>query len=158
MWTPATAAEVEDALRGDLEETHTFDAKLAMPDSKKNHDLAVDVCAMTVDGGSFLYGLGEDDDERLTVLAAVELTGIADRIAQIAETSISAPPLLHIHTLPREDDALRGYVLVVPQSPRSPHQVISKGDMRYYGRGAKGNRILTESEVASLDASTTVGG
>jgi hypothetical protein len=36
MWIPKTAAEVEDAAAsGDLEETHTFDAKSALPAPKK---------------------------------------------------------------------------------------------------------------------------
>lgn len=43
-------------------------------------------------------------------------------------------------------------VVAIPQSPRAPHQVTVGGDMRYYGRGATGNRILTEREVADLYA------
>jgi hypothetical protein len=71
VWVPTSASEVEEAAaRGDLEETHTFDAKAALPTAKKNHDLAVDVDAMTVDGGSILFGLGEDEDGRLTILAS----------------------------------------------------------------------------------------
>jgi hypothetical protein len=151
MWIPKTAAEVEEAAaRGDLEETHTFDAKSALPAAKKNRDLAVDVDAMTVDGGPLLYGLGEDEDGRLTVLAPVELAGTPERVAQIVETSISEPPFIRIQTLPLEEDTSKGYVLViVSRSPRAPHQVISAGDMRYYGLGAKGNRVLSEAEVAA---------
>jgi hypothetical protein len=132
MWIPETAAEVEDAAaRGELEETHTFDAKSSLPAPKKNHDLAVDVDAMTVDGGSLLYGLAEDENGRLTVLAPVELAGAPERIAQIVETSISEPPFVRIQTLPLEDDPSKGYVLViVPQSRRAPHQVISDEGMR----------------------------
>lgn len=154
MWIPKSAAEVEEAAaRGDLEETHTFDAKSALPAPRKNRDLAVDVDAMTVDGGTLLYGLGENDNERLTVLAPIELAGAPERIAQIVETSIAEPPFVRVQTLPLQNDAARGYVLVVvPQSPRAPHQVISGGDMRYYGRGAKGNRVLSEAEVAALYA------
>jgi hypothetical protein len=40
--------------------------------------------------------------------------------------------------------------VLVPQSARAPHQVIVGGDGRYYGRGAKGNRILSEGDVARL--------
>lgn len=36
---------------------------------------------MTVDGGSLLYGLGEDDNGRLTVLAPLELAGAPERVA-----------------------------------------------------------------------------
>lgn len=154
MWIPRSAADVEGAAqRGDLEETHTFDAKKALPPPKKNRDLAEDVGAMTVDGGSLLYGLGEDKNKRLTVLAPIELAGVPERIAQIVETSISEPPFISIETLPLDDDPSKGYVLVVvPQSARAPHQVISGGDLRYYGRGAKGNRVLSEAEVAALYA------
>jgi len=154
MWIPRSAADVEEAAaRGGLEETHTFDAKVDLPTPKKNHDLAVDVDAMTVDEGSLLYGLGEDENGQLTVLSPIELPGAPERIAQIVETSISEPPFIRVQTLPLDRDGSKGYVLVViPQSPRAPHQVISGGDMRYYGRGAKGNRVLSEAEVAALYA------
>jgi predicted HTH transcriptional regulator len=152
MWTPKTASEVEEAAaRGDLEETHTFDAKVALPTSKKNHDLAVDVDAMTVDGGSLIYGLGEDKNKRLTVLSPIVLAGARERVAQIVETSISEPPFIRIHAPPTDADLTKGYLVVeVPQSPRAPHQVTSGGDLRFYGRGPTGNRILTEGEVAQL--------
>jgi hypothetical protein len=154
MWVPRSAAEVEEAAgRGDLEETHTFDAKARLPVAKKNHDLAVDVCAMTVDGGSLLYGLGEDKNKRLTVLSPIELAGSPERVAQIVDTSISEPPFVRVEALPTDADSAVGYLLVVVrQSARAPHQVISAGDLRYYGRGAKGNRVLSEREVADLYA------
>jgi hypothetical protein len=44
----------------------------------------------------------------------------------------------------------RACVSSVPQSSRAPHQVTVGGDLRFYGRAAKGNRILTEGEVARL--------
>jgi hypothetical protein len=154
VWVPTSASEVEEAAaRGDLEETHTFDAKAALPSAKKNADLAVDVDAMTVDGGSILYGLGEDKDGRLTVLKPIELNGARERVDQIVQTSIAEPPFIRVHALPTEADPTIGYLLVVvPQSARAPHQVISNKDMRYYGRGPTGNRILSEGEVAALYA------
>jgi hypothetical protein len=61
MWIPRDAAEVERAARnGDLEETASFDAKAELPPSKKNASVAVDVAAMTGDGGVILYGVAED--------------------------------------------------------------------------------------------------
>ena len=154
MWIPKSAAEVEEAARrGDLEETHTFDAKAALPPSKKNHDVAVDVSAMTVDGGSLVYGLGEDKDKRLTVLSPIDLKGAPERVAQIVDASISEPPFIQVETLPLDEDPSKGYLLViVPQSARAPHQVTTDDDLRYYGRGAKGNRILSEGDVAALYA------
>jgi hypothetical protein len=108
---------------------------------------------MTVAGGSLVYGLGEDKNERLTVLSPIELAGAPERVAPIVETSISEPPFIRLQALQTDADPARGYLLVVvPQSARAPHQVITGGDMRYYGRGAKGNRILSEVEVAALYA------
>ena len=108
---------------------------------------------MTVDGGSLLYGLAEDKNKRLTKLSPIELAGASERVAQIAETSISEPPFIRVLALHTDADPAKGYLVVaVPQSARAPHQVISGDEMRYYGRGAKGNRILSESEVATLYA------
>lgn len=154
MWIPKSATEIEEAAgRRDLEETRTFDAKAALPDPRKNHDLAVDVAAMTVEGGSLLYGLGEDGNKRLTVLSPFTLAGASERVAQIVETSISEAPFIRVQALHTDADPAIGYLLVaVPQSARAPHQVITGNDMRYYGRGAKGNRILSEGEVAALYA------
>jgi hypothetical protein len=154
VWVPSSAAEVEEAAqRGDLEETTTFDGKAALPTAKKNKDLAVDVCAMTVAGGSLVYGLGEDENKRLTVLSPFELGGAPERVAQVVETSVSEAPFIRVQALAREDDPATGYLLVVvPQSARAPHQVTVGGDMRYYGRGAKGNRVLSETKVAALYA------
>lgn len=151
MWLPETAAEVEAALAGgQLEETHTFDGKL-LPG--KNPDIAVDVCAMTPDGGSLVYGIGEDARKRLTVASPFPLAGVAGRIDQIVQTSIVEVPTITVSELPTDNDPSVGYVVVgVPQSPRAPHQVIVGKDMRFYGRGATGNRILAEREIAELYA------
>ena len=62
MWVPRDASEIEEAARsGALEETTSFDAKAELPSSKKNADLAVDIAAMSTDGGVLLYGVAEDD-------------------------------------------------------------------------------------------------
>jgi hypothetical protein len=53
-------------------------------------------------------------------------------------------------TEPRPTPASDTSSWIVPQSARAPHQVVSGGDLRFYGRGAKGNRILTEGEIARL--------
>jgi predicted HTH transcriptional regulator len=152
MWAPRTADELAAAvLRGDLEETHTFDAKLKLG---KNRDLAIDVCAMTLDGGSLLYGLGEDKEtKRLTVLQPFELSEVPERISQIVETSILEVPTIRVRSLPLASDERLGFIVVeVPPSPRAPHQVSAGGDLRFYGRGAKGNRILNEREIADVYA------
>lgn len=151
MWRPRDDQTiVSAATAGDLEETHTFDAKAALPpegDKKKMHDLAVDVAAMTVDGGTLIYGVSEDEHRRPTGPSPIPLAGQRERIDQIVQTRISEPPYIEIDEVLSAEDPARGYLLVVvPPSPRAPHQV----DGRYRGRGATGNRVLGEVEVAQL--------
>lgn len=152
MWVPNDADEIERAARaGDLTETSSFDAKEHLPQAARNIDLAVDVAAMSTDGGALLYGIGEDEAGRLTIPAPIALEGAAERVDQIVSTSIAEVPYIDVRSYPFADDPSRGYLLViVPQSARAPHQVTVRGNLRFYGRGATGNRILTEGEVARL--------
>jgi hypothetical protein len=153
MWEPKTAAEIEEAAkRGDLEETPTFDAKADLPaTAKKNVTAAIDVAAMSTAGGTLVYGVGEDGDGRPTIPQPIALAGKSDRLSQIVSTSISEVPYIDVRELATDDDRSLGYLLVlIPASPRAPHQVTVRGEFRYYGRDAKGNRILTEAEVARL--------
>ena len=156
MWVPGNLDEIERAVEsGTLEETSSFDAKRELPRSSSsgNTSIAVDVAAMSTAGGSILYGVGEDANERLTVRNPISLTGAADRIAQVVQTSISEVPHVDFRSYALPDDPASGYLLVVvPPSPRAPHQVTVGDDRRFYGRGARGNRRLSEQEVALLYA------
>jgi len=155
MWAPDDVSELHARLRaGTLEETATFDGKREIP--KDGASTAVDVCAMTVQGGVILYGVGEDSaGTRLEEATPIALEGARERVAQIVETSIAEPPQITLRTLEEPGEPDRGYLLVVvPPSPRAPHQIVAKGkyEGRFYGRGATGNRILTEAEVGALFA------
>lgn len=153
MWVPNSAEQIEAAaVAGDLPETSSFDAKRELPATpKKNADLATDVAAMATDGGVLLYGVAEDEHGRPTIPAPLPLVGGADRIGQIVSTGIAEVPYIDVREYPRAEDPSTGYIaVVVPQSPRAPHQVTIGGNLRFYGRGAKGNRPLTEGEVARL--------
>jgi hypothetical protein len=151
MWLPRDVDEIDAAVTdGQLEETHTFDGK-ALPG--RNKDIAIDICAMTVDGGSLLYGVSEDEHQRLTVRTPFPLAGERERIDQIVQTSIVEVPVITIREYPLSEGEADGYLVVaVPQSARAPHQVVVGSDMRFYGRGATGNRILGEREVSDLYA------
>jgi hypothetical protein len=152
MWVPMSETELRQALAtGTLRETATFEAKSALPPAGKNRDLAKDICAMTVDGGVLVYGIGGPDRTRPDTLTPVVLAGAPERIDQVAQTSISEPPNIEIHDFPAASTEGMGYVVVaVPASPRAPHMVTLDGDNRFYGRGATGNRKLTEGEIARL--------
>ncbi len=152
MWVPSSEAELLAALReGLLRESPTFDAKEALPRPGKNKDLAKDICAMTVDGGVLLYGVGGDDPTRPDKARPVDLAGAAERIDQVAQTSIAESPEIEIRDFPSDEQSGKGYLaVVIPPSPRAPHMLTIDGDNRYWGRGQTGNRILSEGEVARL--------
>lgn len=123
----------------------------SFPRVKKNADLAVDIAAMSTDGGVLLYGVAEDDNEVPTIPNPIAVAGVGERIGQIVATSIAEVPYIDVRPYPLVEDPTRGYAaVVVPQSARAPHQVTVGGDLRFYGRGAKGNRRLTEGDVARL--------
>jgi hypothetical protein len=155
MWIPASTAELESAvLAGEVDETSQLDFKQALP-VRRNDEIAVDVSAMTVDGGVLIYGVGEDEDRRPTVLHPIDLAGAAERIDQVLRTSVHEAPTVRCRPITASDGSGRGYLVVtVPSSPRAPHQVVAKGryQHRYYGRGPTGNRVLTEAEIARLYA------
>jgi hypothetical protein len=152
LWLPESEEEIESALfNGLVREGPNFDAKEALPPVGRNKDLARDLCAMTVDGGVLLYGVGGDDPTRPDELRPLPLHGSAERIDQVAQNTIAEPPTIEIRDVPSIKNPGTGYLVVaVPSSPRAPHMVTLEGENRFYGRGATGNRILTEGEIARL--------
>ncbi len=151
MWIPRTEEEIVDAInRISLEETSTFDAKREIP--AKNTETAKDVSAMANSaGGVLLYGVGEDQNRRLTILNPTPLRGQPERVEQIIRTSIDEVPNFNVISISTKSDPTLGYMaVVVPPSDRAPHMVIVKGERRYYGRGETGNYILSQIEIARL--------
>ncbi len=152
MWIPKSEEEILAAIKsGDLSETATFDAKEELPAKGRSKDLAIDVAAMTNDGGTLLYGVGEDEHRRLTIPNPFELAGAAERVDQIVRNCISEPPTIEVQPIPTEASPGMGYLVVaIPLSPRAPHMVTVGEDYHYYGRSATGNVRLTEGQVARL--------
>ena len=152
MWIPESEQEILATIEAEtLVETATFDAKAALPAKGKSKDLAIDVAAIANDGGTLLYGVGENEDRRPTVPQPFRLAGGRERVDQIVRTSISEPPDIQVREIPTDDDPSLGYLVVaVPPSPRAPHMVTVGKEYRYYGRSDTGNVLLTEGEVARL--------
>jgi hypothetical protein len=152
MWIPASEEELKAAIAaGNLRETASFEAKQQLPEKKKNIDIAIDICAMTVNGGVIMYGLSQDDDGWITDTTPVPIAGNPERITAIANSSISEPPRVSVKIVQTDDDPTQGYIIVVvPPSPRAPHMVIVNNENRYYGRSDTGNRKLDEGDVARL--------
>jgi hypothetical protein len=150
MWIPSSAAELEAAVAaGTVYEGPHLDAKVQLP--AKNEELAKDIAAMTVEGGVIIIGVGEDTAGRLALIRPQPLKGMKEKIDQIAQTSIAEVPRVEIRELPQAAAGDVGYiVIVIAPSALAPHQVTVGGDLRFYGRGATGNRRLTEGEIARL--------
>ena len=89
MWMPATEQEILAAIEaGDLIETASFDAKVSLPDKGKSKNLAIDVAAMASDGGTLLYGVGEDENGRPAVPQLFGLAGARERVNQIVRVEL----------------------------------------------------------------------
>lgn len=159
MWMPAAEQEVLAAIEaGDLVETASFDAKASLPAKGKSKDLAIDVAAMANDGGTLLYGVGEDENRRPTVPQPFKLAGARERVDQIVRTSISEPPAIEVYAIPTDDDPSLGYLMVaVPASPRAPHMVTVGKEYRFYGRSDTGNVPLTEGKLRAFTSGASGG-
>lgn len=144
---PRTEEELQRlALNGLLEETHWFDLKRELGSGNAaNKDLAKDIAAFALDGGTILIGV--DEDTSPPGLWPVPLDGLAERIEQVARMRVDEPVQIRTTVIDSSSNPGLGYVVVhVPQSVRAPHMA----DGRYYGRGDKTNRVLPNTEVVRL--------
>jgi len=153
MWIPETTEELEAAIvDGTLpHESASFEVKAQLPESRKNSDIAIDVAAMSTDGGVIIYGVAEDWARATYSAHPIDLAGVNDRISNVVTTSVHESVPLDIRLLRLPSTPSRGYVVVaVPASIRAPHMVEVKDEYRYYGRVPGGNKRLSEAEVARL--------
>jgi hypothetical protein len=149
MWRPRTEAEIQVGIdNGTTVESASFDAKVALPPSGKNKDLAKDICAMTVDGGTLLTALAAPP-QPAGYARAVRYEGRARAGRFGSSDRRRRAPVIDVYEIDSHEQPGKGYLcVVVPPSPRAPHMLTIDGDNRYWGRGLPGNRILTEREVA----------
>lgn len=152
-WIPKTADELVQALAdGTLpHESAYYEYKQQLPHSSKNSDIAVDVSAMTVDGGVIVYGVAEDKSKVTFTPHPIDLSGVQDRISNTVVANVRERPAFVVRLLSVPDDTTKGFVVVeVPASPRAPHMVEVNDVYRFYGRVPGGNTKLTETEVSRL--------
>ncbi|WP_121258975.1 helix-turn-helix domain-containing protein [Nocardioides ferulae] len=147
-WVPRDEAALADAAHsGLLVESHYFDPKESIPSgSGKNRELARDLASFAVDGGVLLVGVAESEDGP-PELAPVQLTGLPERVEQVAR-SIPDPPIpVTCTAIPTTNQPGYGYLLIeVPATGTAPHMV----DGRYMGRGDKTKTQLSDPEVLRL--------
>jgi hypothetical protein len=150
VWNIRTEAELQQAIDNGLTETHYVDFKRELEDTKKaNKDLAQDVAALAVDGGTLIIGVDEEEEGAPPRRTPVNLANLAERVIQVAGMRPDEGVPVRTFPVPSADDPSRGYLFVrVFPSPRAPHMV----DGKYYGRTDKTNRPLSDAEVERLIA------
>ena len=147
-WPPLTESDIADALKaGDVAESNRLDFKALVGDNDRGRrETAKDMASFAIDGGALLIGISEDKSARSFHLAPVDLHDVVERIEQIAGNRVDPPLVVRPREIPAEQDGF-GYVWVdVPASPDAPHMV----DGRYYGRGERTNRTLSDADVRRL--------
>jgi hypothetical protein len=144
MWRPESWAALE-ALVGQAEETSALDFKREFGSSKET---AKDIAAMSVNGGTILYGVDEDPASGVvSELTPVALKGAEERLQQIAASRISPAPAIEVTYIRSPADPEYGIVaVVVPPSAWAPHQL----DGRYPVRRGTTTDNLEEAEVERL--------
>ncbi|WP_309231880.1 ATP-binding protein [Nocardia sp. SYP-A9097] len=149
LWDPRTEEDLRAALdHGLLEETHYLDLKRTVdPGKSANRKIAADIASFALDGGTIVIGVDEGADGATLSLWPVELAGLPERIESIAATVVHEPVRISTTRIPAAGKPGQGYLVVrILQSPRAPHMV----EGRYYGRGDKENRVLSQEEVLRL--------
>jgi hypothetical protein len=110
-------------------------------------EMAKDIAALALDGGTMVIGVDEDNTGRAAALVPVELARFAERLDHAAPHRCDPPVTVKIDLLVNPVDEATGLLTVgVPASPLAPHMV----DGRYYGRGERGIRVLSDAEVVRL--------
>lgn len=151
-WLPRTEAELQSAIdEGRLQEGHALDIKERLDTGPKaSKSLAIDLAAFAVDGGCIYVGVkqhGKTITSPLS-LAPIDLRGQADRVNQVARSSLIDEPLdVHCQEITSDQEPEHGYlVILVPPSPAAPHMV----DGQYRGRGDLTNITLSDAEVRRI--------
>lgn len=147
-WNPRTEAEIRAALEArDVSESKVLDMKAVIGDKdSQRKETAKDLAPFAVDGGALLIGVVEHKDTRTFEAVPIALHELIERIEQIAANRVDPPLVVRPREIPSSEEGI-GYVWVdIPASPDAPHMV----DGRYYGRGERTNRILSDADVLRL--------
>ena len=149
VWIPRTEAELQQALHQRLiQEGHASDIKEQLDTGPKaSKSLAVDLASFAIDGGCIYVGIKQHAKTATgpLSLAPIALQGQADRVSQVARSTLIDEPLdVRCQESPCEQRPGYGYlVIIIPPSPAAPHMV----DHQYRGRGDATNVILSDAEV-----------
>jgi anti-anti-sigma factor len=94
-WVPRTEADLQAGIaQGLLCESHYLDLKEAPATRGDNKEAARDLVSFAVDSGTLIYGIAEDKVNRTFTLAPQPLNGLAEKIENIALSSLVDPQLV----------------------------------------------------------------
>ena len=154
--------DVQKLIDESVKESHSLeykDGRLFEDDAvDANHEVVAQISGFANSGGGVLMvGVQEDKKTHTATkvtgkLKPIEMQWIADVLANGIEPSVDpAGYLLRSFPDPEESDRTC-YVLYVPQSPRAPHMVISKGrrEGRYWCRGHAGIQWMPDWQVRDV--------
>lgn len=150
---PATEADIDLAIsEGSLVENGSLDMKRESGStSGERAETARDLASFAIFGGALLIGVGErkspkTGEDRFS-LDPQPLEGLSEKLEQIAANRIDPPLFIRVSEIASADDPTVGYLFVeIPPSATAPHMV----EGRYYARGEKTKRRLTDAEVVAL--------
>lgn len=148
-WVPRSEADLQAGIdQGLLGESHYLDLKEAPATKGDNKEAARDLASFAIDGGTLIYGIAEDKVNRTFIRSPQPLNGLAEKIENIALSSLMDPPLrIRSDEIPSDSDRTTGYLVVhIPASPIAPHMA----DGRYYGRNDKTKYALSDPEILRL--------
>jgi hypothetical protein len=148
IWLPSTfaRAEVDVSARVVVENHYSELKRTYAPTDSGRREMAKDIAALALDGGTMVIGVDEDNTGRAVALVPVELAGFAERLDQAALHRCDPPVTVRIDLLVNPADEATGlFTVEVPASPLAPHMV--------YGRGERAIRVLPDAEVVRLHQS-----
>lgn len=148
-WPPVTEADIVAALAdGDVTESNRLDFKAtATNGDRARKETAKDLASFAIDGGALLIGVSENKQDGQFTATPVDVRDLVEKVEQIAANRVDPPLAVYPRVIPSGADSGSGYVWVdIPASPDAPHMV----DNRYYGRGERTNRVLSDADVLRL--------
>jgi hypothetical protein len=106
-WRPRTEDQLRRAAEtGLLAEGQKLDLKREMP---TNTDLAKDIAAFSLYGGTIIIGVDEKPPPAPPELHAVELDGLSERISQIAATRVDEAVIVTTTAIDSSTEPGKGY-------------------------------------------------
>lgn len=148
FWSPKTEEDIENAI---LTDTLVEGQHLEVKSEARNESIAKAICAMSIDGGVFILGVGEREVAVPSTKNKINehfldpkpLNGLGERVQNIAR-GIDPPVAIRTTPIKSHSNHHEGYLVVeVPASQNAPHMVES----RYYKRCGPTSAPMSNSEV-----------